>query len=118
MVHILPARFGVPIPALHFTPSSPSLSDSSGPSTQTFLDNCTLSHIIPILQQKGTDHWFSNEVDEFVPPELSVFILWYAEMMQLIGTLGLSLGDGTWRKSFDIMDVWFDIGTLWAHLLV
>ncbi|KAL7420686.1 isoleucine-tRNA ligase [Cryptotrichosporon argae] len=74
--------WGVPIPALH---------DDTGP----ILSVDTLDHIIKVLDAKGTDHWWSGPVDEFVPPSLA----------------GRRLTKGT-----DTLDVWFDSGSSWTLL--
>ena len=78
--------WGVPIPVLHDAKTG-----------EPFLSSETLDHIIPILQEKGTDHWWSDSVDEFVPESLK------------------STGR-EFRKGFDTMDVWFDSGSSWTIL--
>jgi isoleucyl-tRNA synthetase len=57
----------------------------------------TLDHIIPILKERGTDHWWSEEVDEFVPESLKA-------------------NGKSFRKGYDTMDVWFDSGSSWTLL--
>jgi isoleucyl-tRNA synthetase len=78
--------WGVPIPVLHDAQTG-----------EPFLNSETLNHIIPILEEKGTDHWWSDSVDEFVPESLK------------------STGR-QFRKGFDTMDVWFDSGSSWTIL--
>jgi isoleucyl-tRNA synthetase len=78
--------WGVPIPVLHDAQTG-----------EPFLNSETLDHIIPILEEKGTDHWWSDSVDEFVPESLK------------------STGR-QFRKGFDTMDVWFDSGSSWTIL--
>lgn len=76
--------WGVPIPALYDVDTG-----------AAHLSAETLDHIIPILEAKGTDHWWSDSVNEFVPPSLA------------------STG-ARFSKGFDTMDVWFDSGTSWT----
>jgi isoleucyl-tRNA synthetase len=78
--------WGVPIPVLHDAETG-----------EAHLNNETLDHIIPILEQKGTDHWWSESIEEFVP-----------ESLKKTGK--------TFRKGFDTMDVWFDSGASWTIL--
>lgn len=73
----------MPIPALY---------DQSG---TPILDSQTVSHIIRVLQEKGTDHWWTGDVLDFIPDHLS----------------GQSLIKGT-----DTLDVWFDSGSSWTLL--
>jgi isoleucyl-tRNA synthetase len=74
----------VPIPVLYDV--------STG---EAHLDAETLDHIIPVLAAKGTDYWWSDEIDAFLPPHLK------------------STGK-QFRKGTDTMDVWFDSGSSWT----
>lgn len=67
------------------------------------LDTDTLTHILSVLQAKGTEYWWTGPVDEFVPPA------------QREGMDAAQLA-ATWRKGTDTMDVWFDSGTSWSML--
>ncbi|PBK70869.1 hypothetical protein ARMSODRAFT_1017647 [Armillaria solidipes] len=80
--------WGVPIPALYHIPAD-----------RAILDAASLSHILPILQEKGIEYWWSGPVKEFIPPALRE-------------------GEGVhvWRKGTDTMDVWFDSGSSWSML--
>ncbi|KAK0496309.1 tRNA synthetases class I-domain-containing protein [Armillaria luteobubalina] len=80
--------WGVPIPALYHIPTD-----------RAILDAASLSHILPILQEKGIEYWWNGPVEEFVPP-----ILREGE------------GANVWRKGTDTMDVWFDSGSSWSML--
>ena len=73
----------MPIPALY---------DQSG---TPILDSRTVSHIIKVLEEKGTDYWWTGAVDDFTPDHLS----------------GQTLVKGT-----DTLDVWFDSGSSWTLL--
>lgn len=78
--------WGVPIPVLHDVESG-----------EVILTQESMKHIIPVLESKGIDSWWSDDVDEFVPP---------------------SLRDSgrMFRKGTDTMDVWFDSGSSWTLL--
>ncbi|KAI5452982.1 isoleucine-tRNA ligase [Naganishia albida] len=76
--------WGVPIPVLYDV--------STG---EAHLSAEILDHIIPVLAAKGTDYWWSDEIDAFVPEHLK------------------STGK-QFRKGTDTMDVWFDSGSSWT----
>ncbi|KII91192.1 hypothetical protein PLICRDRAFT_37894 [Plicaturopsis crispa FD-325 SS-3] len=78
--------WGVPIPALRHVPSD-----------TVILDSTTLSHILPILSEKGVEYWWDGPAEEFVPPSLAG-------------------RGGPWEKGTDTMDVWFDSGSSWSML--
>ncbi|KAK0186642.1 tRNA synthetases class I-domain-containing protein [Armillaria mellea] len=80
--------WGVPIPALYHIPTD-----------RAILDAASLSHILPILQEKGIEYWWNGSVEEFVPPALRE-----------------GEGADAWRKGADTMDVWFDSGSSWSML--
>jgi isoleucyl-tRNA synthetase len=65
------------------------------------MDKVSLSHIIGILEEKGTSHWWDGPVADFVPPSLLV----EGEDVEV-----------AWRKGTDTMDVWFDSGSSWSML--
>lgn len=74
--------WGLPIPSLHDLDTG-----------EVIMTPESLDHIISVLADKGTDHWWSDEVTEFVPE---------------------SLRHRTFRKGTDTMDVWFDSGSSWT----
>lgn len=78
--------WGVPIPALyHKITGEACISDES------------IAHIIDTLEQRGTDAWFADPIDDPV---------WFHS----------SLEAGMWVRGADTMDVWFDSGTTWTTL--
>nr|POF15454.1 isoleucine--trna ligase [Quercus suber] len=78
--------WGVPIPALyHVDTGEVCISDDS------------ISHIIRILEQRGTDAWFADSPDDPA---------WQHHSLQ----------PGKWVRGTDTMDVWFDSGTSWTSL--
>lgn len=46
------------------------------------------------MAEKGTDHWWSGPIEDFVPPSL----------------------EGKWLRGRDTLDVWFDSGSSWTML--
>jgi isoleucyl-tRNA synthetase len=78
--------WGVPIPALyHVETGEACITDES------------INHIISVIEERGTDPWFSDAADDPV---------W----------LHSSLKPGQWVRGKDTMDVWFDSGTTWTSL--
>lgn len=77
--------WGVPIPALY---------DSNGDAVMT---EESVQHIISIIQERGTDAWWSDDADDaaWIPPFLR--------------------GETRYRRGTDTMDVWFDSGSSWTH---
>lgn len=82
--------WGVPIPALYHLPTQ-----------RAVLTTESLSHILSVIDAKGTRHWWDGPVEEFVPPTLRI--------------PGEDVSK-TWAKGTDTMDVWFDSGTSWSML--
>ncbi|PBK94614.1 isoleucyl-tRNA synthetase [Armillaria gallica] len=80
--------WGVSIPVLYHTPTD-----------RANFDAASLSHVLPILQEKGIEYWWNGPVEEFIPPALRE-----------------GEGGNVWRKGTDTMDVWFDSGSSWSML--
>ncbi|VDC07472.1 unnamed protein product [Peniophora sp. CBMAI 1063] len=80
--------WGVPIPALTHVPTG-----------EVVLTPESMDHIISVLEQHGTDHWFTAPASTFVPPSLLA-----------------NTDPSEWTKSTDTLDVWFDSGSSWAML--
>ena len=83
--------WGVPIPALYHK--------STG---QAVLTDASISHVVKVIGDRGIDAWWSDKVDEpaWVVPEL----------------LNAD-GSSDYRRGSDTMDVWFDSGTSWTHMI-
>ncbi|PIB01453.1 Isoleucine--tRNA ligase, chloroplastic/mitochondrial [Cercospora beticola] len=78
--------WGVPIPALyHVDTGAACITEDS------------INHIISTIDQRGSDAWFSDPLDDPA---------W----------LHASLEPGKWIRGRDTMDVWFDSGTSWTLL--
>lgn len=78
--------WGVPIPALYHVETG-----------EACITDDSINHIISVIEERGTDTWFSDAADDPV---------W----------LHSSLEPGKWTRGKDTMDVWFDSGTTWTSL--
>ncbi|KAI1802858.1 isoleucyl-tRNA synthetase [Daldinia bambusicola] len=78
--------WGVPIPALY---------TESG---EEVMDDEVVEHIISVIQERGTQAWWSDAPDDevWVPPSL--------------------INKGKYRRGTDTMDVWFDSGSSWTMM--
>lgn len=80
--------WGLPIPALYNTATAEAL-----------LTEETVSHIIKLLGERGTDAWWSDSEDDDS---------WVAPKYRTAGV--------TYKRGSDTMDVWFDSGSSWLQL--
>lgn len=82
--------WGVPIPALYQV-------DRRGHLGEAVMTAESVKHIISVINERGTDAWWTDAEDEpaWLPP---------------------SLPPGTYRRGKDTMDVWFDSGSSWTQL--
>ncbi|TKX21109.1 isoleucine--tRNA ligase-like protein 1 [Elsinoe australis] len=78
--------WGVPIPALY--------KKDTGEAVMTVE---SIEHIISIIEQRGTDAWWSDAADDSA---------WISS----------SLPPGEYVRGMDTMDVWFDSGTSWTSV--
>lgn len=76
--------WGVPIPALYEPNGNAVMSDE------------VLDHIISVIQERGTDAWWTDAPDDPV---------WIPEALR---------GKAEYFRGRDTMDVWFDSGTSWT----
>ncbi|KJZ77343.1 hypothetical protein HIM_03067 [Hirsutella minnesotensis 3608] len=75
--------WGVPIPVLYDAADNAVMTDES------------IEHIISVMKERGTDAWYSDDVDDPA---------WLAPSLK-----------GTYYRGADTMDVWFDSGTSWTQ---
>ncbi|CAK7224411.1 isoleucine-tRNA ligase [Sporothrix eucalyptigena] len=80
--------WGVPIPALY------------GDDGSVVLTEETVQHILAVVQERGTDAWWSDAVDEAA---------WIPDSLQKANP------SVTYRRGTDTMDVWFDSGSSWTQ---
>lgn len=78
--------WGVPIPALYHKQTG-----------DACISQESIDHIMQVVQQRGSDAWFSDAADDRA---------WLHD----------SLEPGMWVRGTDTMDVWFDSGTTWTTL--
>lgn len=64
------------------------------------MDSKVVNHVAGLVEESGTDVWFSEEAERLLPGEISC-----------PGCKGTE-----WQKEMDILDVWFDSGT--SHVAV
>ncbi|KAL2015834.1 hypothetical protein VTK56DRAFT_4702 [Thermocarpiscus australiensis] len=78
--------WGVPIPALY---------EADGDAVMT---EETIDHIISVIQERGTDAWWTDAPDDpaWIHPSLR--------------------GKGEYSRGRDTMDVWFDSGSSWTQM--
>jgi isoleucyl-tRNA synthetase len=81
--------WGVPIPAL-YTPK--------GENGEAVMTDEVIDHIISVIQERGTDAWWSDAPDDPA---------WIPESL---------IGRGEYWRGRDTMDVWFDSGTSWTMM--
>ncbi|XP_007935121.1 isoleucine--tRNA ligase, mitochondrial [Orycteropus afer afer] len=84
--------WGVPIPVFHHKTKDEFLINSQ-----------TIEHIIKLVEQHGSDIWWTLPPEQLLPKEI---------LSQVGGPGALEYVPGQ-----DILDIWFDSGTSWAHVL-
>ncbi|XP_004699964.1 isoleucine--tRNA ligase, mitochondrial [Echinops telfairi] len=84
--------WGVPIPVFHHKTKDEFLINSQ-----------TIEHIIKLVEQHGSDIWWTLPPEQLLPSEV---------LSQVGGPDALEYVPGQ-----DILDIWFDSGTSWAHVL-
>ena len=82
--------WGVPLPALYDRKTG-----------QAVLSEESVSHIMSVIQERGTDAWWTD--DE------SFDTLWTSPVLQK------KFSQSSFRRGTDTMDVWFDSGTSWTQ---
>ncbi|XP_049724573.1 isoleucine--tRNA ligase, mitochondrial [Elephas maximus indicus] len=84
--------WGVPIPVfLHKTKD------------EVLINSQTIEHIIKLVEQHGSDIWWTLPTEQLLPKEV---------FSQVGGPDALEYVPGQ-----DILDIWFDSGTSWSHVL-
>lgn len=78
--------WGVPIPALYDRETG-----------EAVLSNESVSHILSLIRERGTDAWWSDTADDpaWIAPQLD---------------------SSRYIRGTDTMDVWFDSGTSWSYM--
>ncbi|XP_028903136.1 isoleucine--tRNA ligase, mitochondrial [Ornithorhynchus anatinus] len=84
--------WGVPIPVFYHKTKD-----------EFLLNSQTMEHVIKLVEQHGSDVWWTLPPEQLLPKEI---------VTQSGGPDGLEYVPGQ-----DILDIWFDSGTSWAHVL-
>ncbi|XP_058131216.1 isoleucine--tRNA ligase, mitochondrial [Dasypus novemcinctus] len=84
--------WGVPIPVFHHKTKDEFLINSQ-----------TIEHIIQLVEQHGSDIWWTLPPEQLLPREI---------LSQIGGPDALEYEPGQ-----DVLDIWFDSGTSWSHIL-
>ncbi|XP_006894654.1 PREDICTED: isoleucine--tRNA ligase, mitochondrial [Elephantulus edwardii] len=84
--------WGVPIPVFHHKTKEEELINSQ-----------TIEHIIKMVEEHGSDIWWTLPPEQLLPKEV---------LSQVGGPDALEYKPGQ-----DILDIWFDSGTSWFHVL-
>lgn len=79
--------WGVPIPVFYHRETGEALMTEE-----------TISHVVSLVREKGSDAWFELDEADLLPPTLA------GEAEQ-------------WQKGTDTMDVWFDSGSSWSGVI-
>uniref|UniRef100_A0A8C3MZE0 Isoleucine--tRNA ligase, mitochondrial n=1 Tax=Geospiza parvula TaxID=87175 RepID=A0A8C3MZE0_GEOPR len=84
--------WGVPIPAFY--------QKSTG---ECLINSETITDVIKIVEQQGTDAWWALPIEQLLSKEA------------VAKAGGRDVSD--YVKGQDVLDIWFDSGTSWAHVL-
>lgn len=84
--------WGVPIPVFHHKTKDEYLINSQ-----------TIEHIVKLVEQHGSDIWWTLPPEQLLPKEV---------LSEVGGPDALEYVPGQ-----DILDIWFDSGTSWSHVL-
>ncbi|NXH37936.1 SYIM protein, partial [Dicaeum eximium] len=84
--------WGVPIPAFY--------EKSTG---ECLMNSVTITDVIKIVEQQGTDAWWALPIEQLLSKEA------------VAKAGGRDVSD--YVKGQDVLDIWFDSGTSWAHVL-
>lgn len=85
--------WGVPIPVFYHKETRNAL-----------INRHTVGHIIKLVEQHGSDVWWTHPVEELLPKSVL--------QQAASGANALDYEPGR-----DVLDIWFDSGTSWAHVL-
>ncbi|CAN2387450.1 mitochondrial [Pristimantis euphronides] len=85
--------WGVPIPVFYHKETQDAL-----------INRHTVGHIIKLVEQHGSDVWWTHPVEELLPKSV----------LQQAGSSANALD---FEPGRDVLDIWFDSGTSWAHVL-
>ncbi|KAG8443776.1 hypothetical protein GDO86_009091 [Hymenochirus boettgeri] len=85
--------WGVPIPIFYHKQSG-----------EPLINGHTIGHLINLVDQHGSDVWWTHSLEELLPKTI-------------LQKSGISLDVVDFEQGRDVLDIWFDSGTSWAHVL-
>ncbi|KAM4772775.1 isoleucine--tRNA ligase, mitochondrial [Rhinophrynus dorsalis] len=85
--------WGVPIPVFYHKETG-----------EPLMNRHTIGHIMALVEQHGSDVWWTHPLEELLPKSI----------LQKAGSSSDVLD---FKQGRDVLDIWFDSGTSWAHVL-
>ncbi|XP_066451185.1 isoleucine--tRNA ligase, mitochondrial [Eleutherodactylus coqui] len=85
--------WGVPIPVFYHKETG-----------DTLLNRDTAGHIVRLVEQHGSDIWWTYPIEELLPESV-------------LKQAGSSASAHEFEPGRDVLDIWFDSGTSWVHVL-
>ncbi|KAM9316016.1 isoleucine--tRNA ligase, mitochondrial [Gastrophryne carolinensis] len=85
--------WGVPIPVFYHKETR-----------EPLMNRHSISHIIKLVEQHGSDVWWTHPIEELLPASV---------LKQTGGSVDIL----DYEPGRDVLDIWFDSGTSWAHVL-
>ncbi|XP_069811697.1 isoleucine--tRNA ligase, mitochondrial [Dendropsophus ebraccatus] len=85
--------WGVPIPVFYHKETREAL-----------INRHTVGHVIKLVEQHGSDVWWTHPIEELLPKSV-------------LQQGGSSANVLDFEPGRDVLDIWFDSGTSWAHVL-
>ncbi|XP_068089019.1 isoleucine--tRNA ligase, mitochondrial [Hyperolius riggenbachi] len=85
--------WGVPIPVFYHKETQ-----------EPLMNRHSIGHIMKLVEQHGTDVWWTHPVEELLPKSV-------------LTQAGSKSDAQEYEPGRDVLDIWFDSGTSWAHVL-
>lgn len=85
--------WGVPIPVFYHKETR-----------EPLINRHSIEHIIKLVEQHGSDVWWTHPIEELLPKTV-------------LKQAGNSVDVLEYEPGQDVLDIWFDSGTSWAHVL-
>ncbi|XP_040207354.1 isoleucine--tRNA ligase, mitochondrial [Rana temporaria] len=85
--------WGVPIPVFYHKETQ-----------EPLMNRHSIGHIIKLVEQHGSDVWWTHPIEELLPKTV-------------LKQAGSSVEVLEYEPGRDVLDIWFDSGTSWAHVL-
>ncbi|XP_073484460.1 isoleucine--tRNA ligase, mitochondrial [Aquarana catesbeiana] len=85
--------WGVPIPVFYHKETR-----------EPLMNRHSIGHVIKLVEQHGSDVWWTHPIEELLPKTV-------------LKQAGSSVDVLEYEPGRDVLDIWFDSGTSWAHVL-